>query len=354
MTKDILYPLRRLHGWIHDHWTTWKSLCLPFGKKAYIVGTPIHSNIGDSAIVLAEITFLQQCGFAVNQIKEITVPDYRTYKNHMNCVPTRNAHIFWHGGGNLGNQWMKEEMFRRQVMCEFPRNPILIFPQTIYYTPDAFGDAEQQKSIRVYNNRKGLLMVAREQQSYEIMRSLYPDTKTILVPDIVLSADMDVFGVSPRKREYILMCMRSDEERSMTDALRTSIDAQVGKVDIPVIYTDMHSDCAVTKTNRAECVQKKMEEFCGARLVITDRLHGMVFAAITGTPCVVFSNYNHKVRGTYEWIKHLPYVRFAESASDLQRNLPEMLLMQDCKYDNTPLMPYFEKLAEVVRNYVHN
>lgn len=354
MDKDILYPLRRLHGWLHDHWITWQSLCIPFGKKAYIVGTPTHTNLGDSAIVLAETAFLQQYGFAPNRIKELTMSDYDALKKYIKTVSAKNAFIFWPGGGNLGNQWMKEELFRRQVMREFPRNPILIFPQTIYYTPDAFGEAEQLKSIRVYNNRKSLLMVARERQSYEIMSSLYPDTNTVLVPDIVLSADMDVFGVSPRKREYILMCMRSDEERSMTDALRTSIDTRISKVELPVIYTDMHSDCAITKINRADCVKKKMEEFCGARLVITDRLHGMVFAAVTGTPCIVFSNYNHKVRGTYEWIKHLPYIRFAESVSDVQHNLPELLLMQDCKYDNTPLMPYFEKLAEVVRNYAHN
>lgn len=38
-------------------------------------------------------------------------------------------------------------------------------------------------------------------------------------------------------------------------------------------------------------------------MVITDRLHGMIFCYITNTPCLVFQNNIYKVRETYEWIK---------------------------------------------------
>ena len=62
-----------------------------------------------------------------------------------------------------------------------------------------------------------------------------------------------------------------------------------------------------------------MQEFCDAKLVITDRLHGMIFAAISETPCIVFSNYNHKVGGTYEWIKQLPYIRYVENMGEAKK-----------------------------------
>ena len=51
---------------------------------------------------------------------------------------------------------------------------------------------------------------------------------------------------------------------------------------------------------RKSVIVNKLKEFAGAQLVITDRLHGMVFCYLTNTPCIVFSNYNHKVLGTYE------------------------------------------------------
>ena len=45
----------------------------------------------------------------------------------------------------------------------------------------------------------------------------------------------------------------------------------------------------------------------------TDRLHGMIFAFITGTPAIVFSNNNHKIEGAYEWIKDCGYIYFIKN-----------------------------------------
>ena len=60
----------------------------------------------------------------------------------------------------------------------------------------------------------------------------------------------------------------------------------------------------------------KWEEFKHARLVITDRLHGMIFSAITGTPCVALNNSNGKVGFEYEWLKNLPYIGFVDDSTD--------------------------------------
>jgi pyruvyl transferase EpsI len=57
-------------------------------------------------------------------------------------------------------------------------------------------------------------------------------------------------------------------------------------------------------------VYGKLDEFAKSKLVITDRLHGMIFSAITGTPCIVFANSNGKVEAEYQWIQSLPYIRF--------------------------------------------
>ena len=92
-----------------------------------------------------------------------------------------------------------------------------------------------------------------------------------------------------------------------------------------------------------------MQEFCGAELLITDRLHGMVFAALTGTPCIVFSNYNHKVKGTYEWIKYLPYIRYVETQKEAISLIPDLMTMKNCQYDNAFLLQHFEILAKVVK-----
>lgn len=55
--------------------------------------------------------------------------------------------------------------------------------------------------------------------------------------------------------------------------------------------------------------------FKSAKLVITDRLHGMIFCYLTNTPCLVFQNNNHKVRETYEWIKGNKNITLVEEFS---------------------------------------
>jgi pyruvyl transferase EpsI len=252
----------------------------------------------------------------------------------------------------MGSQWKNEENFHRRVVQDFLHNPMVIFPQTIYYASDATDEAEESKPI--YTGHKNLTIVAREKVSLSILSDLYPGVAQLLTPDIVLSASMDTFGAKPQERSGVLLCMRSDEEKAVTDEERKKVEEAVQSSGEAVCYTDMYGHCRVTKENRMQCVKEKMEELASARVVITDRLHGMVLSAITGTPCIVFSNYNHKVRGTYEWIKYLPYIRYVETVEEAAELLPAMLKMGGQTYDNSPLMPCFEILAQVVRGYANN
>ena len=106
--------------------------------------------------------------------------------------------------------------------------------------------------------------------------------------------------------------------------------------------TDINND------NRKDCIRRKMQEFCRSELVITDRLHGMVFAAITDTPCIVFSNYNHKVEGVYQWIKHLPYIKYVNSIEEAEKYIPELLKMRYYKFDDEPLTVFFDKILMLI------
>lgn len=359
--KDIFFPLRRLHGYIHETIQRYKSnicmacyLLFPLGKKVLIPGTPEHQNLGDSAIVIAQMYFLEKCGIPTDRIKEITFSGYRQYAKLLCGLVNRNYLVTQLGGGNLGDQWLPEEQLHRDSLTDFPNSKVIIFPQTIYYTDAPLGQSEQQKSVSIYNGRKNLTMVAREQTSYEIMQKLYPVTPVLLTPDIVLSADASVFGVHRQKRKGVLLCFRSDAEQAMTPQERQEIENFLQNQNCTCRITDMYADVPVTKENRRVCVQKKFNAFASAELVITDRLHGMVFAAIAETPCIVFGNYNQKVEGTYEWIKYLPYIRFVKSTKEAEIAYAELKDMKNCKFDNAPLAPYFEKLAELVKKYAAN
>lgn len=315
--------------------------------EAYFIGTPEHSNIGDSAIALAELDFLECCGFNRNQIREITAREYEADRAVIKRHIAKDKPIFLIGGGNMGNQWMWEENIRRAILEDFPENPKVIFPQTVYYIPSPEGVVERQKSIPFYDVT-GLTLAARERISFDTMCGLYPKADTLLIPDIVLSAAADSFGAEKQVRQDVLLCMRSDAEKKLTDAQQAQIEEELNTFGLTCRVTDMHADKPVTKENRRDRVREKINEFTGARLVVTDRLHGMIFAAISETPCIAFGNYNHKVAGTYEWLRHLPYIKYVTSVEEMAEVMPELLKMENCHFDRDPLIPHFEKLAEVV------
>lgn len=362
--RDILYPLRKLYWWIFDirvawheqerRFRLWKYLNFPRERKVFLIGTPNHENLGDSAITLAQLQFLKDHGWSEDRIKEIPFDDYyRDWKLVNKWIPRGSvlAHL---GGGHMGNQWMDEERLHRGQIKLFPQSPSIIFPQTIYYTPDAAGQAEAQASVPIYNGREHLTLVAREEVSYALMRQLYPETAVLLTPDIVLSATMETFGAKPQNRKGVLLCLRSDAEKSLAGDAHLQIEALLKEKGLSFGYTDMYSPDRITPGTRREEVGRKMEELASAELVITDRLHGMVFCALTGTPCIVFSNYNHKVRGTYEWIRHLNYIRYVTSLSEVEGHLTELLAQGAGCFDPAPLAGRYDQLAEVVRNYAEN
>ena len=347
---------KKIHKRYSDYKVTRKLLDNLLNPKNNVIVpvTPEHTNLGDHAIVIAQMSFLTKCGYDHSRIKEITTSEYSKYSDHIKRKISKHSLIAQLGGGNMGNQWMMEERLHEDLVIGFSKNQEIIFPQTIYFTADEKGEKFKSETIPIYNGRSNLLMVAREKTSYDIMSTLYPDTERLLIPDIVLSTTPEVFGVAIEERKGIMLCMRSDAERSMADDDFYKILSYLNEKGLQYAQTDMHAEGAVSKDNRSECVRTKMMEFAKSEVVITDRLHGMIFAAITGTPCIVFSNYNHKVKGTYDWISYLPYIKYAESYDDMVRFLPELLKMKNCKFNNTPLLPYYEKLAEVVKNHAQN
>lgn len=93
-----------------------------------------------------------------------------------------DTRLILHGGGNMGDEWLKEEEDRRKIIKTFANNKMIIFPQTIHYQdPKKF-----LESVEFYAKFKNLTIVAREKKSFEILKNNYKN-EVILTPDIVLS-----------------------------------------------------------------------------------------------------------------------------------------------------------------------
>ena len=74
----------------------------------------------------------------------------------------------------------------------------------------------------------------------------------------------------------------------------------------------------------------------------------MIFCAITGTPCIVVNSRSPKVRGCYEWIRHLDYIRFIDDPAALAAEyatIPQTAHV----YDNSSLQHYYDELSNTMK-----
>ena len=88
------------------------------------------------------------------------------------------------------------------------------------------------------------------------------------------------------------------------------------------------------------------DKFLKAKVVITDRLHGMIFAAITSTPCIALGNYNHKIKSCSETLEHLGYIKYVDNVEDIEENIKYLMSNKFEKYDNKFALEQFEQIKE--------
>jgi len=309
-------------------------------KTVYLLMTPEHENIGDHAIAQAETEFLEQQGIDYVEVTGAQLEDVE----RLGLFSVFNGKpILMQGGGYLGTFWFWSEETVRRILEHNPDSPVVFLPNTIYYEPGEWGQSEFKKSIAIYGRHKNLHIYAREKTSYETMRQVYPNVK--LIPDMVFSMNR---YIESNRRSGCVICLRNDCERSRTEEQESVIRSQVAALfGENVRNSDMIAKGSIPVDQRENALQKKFAEFAGAQLVVTDRLHGMVFCAIVGTPCIVVNSKSPKVLGCYEWIRHLPYIRILDDVSrlaEVYRSIPEG---PHC-YDNSKLTSYYQELAEDV------
>lgn len=312
---------------------------LKLQKKIFILDACDHRNLGDQAILMAELQFLQD-HFKEYHIVSVGLGKFNDYVNIAAAYAGSEDIIVLHGGGNLGYEYKKAENTRRAIIERFPNNKIILFPQTMFFKNDEEGNRELQKSKNIYSKHKNLTLVARERTSYALMKQNFDKNKVLLTPDIVLYLNK---SMTSEVRQGALFCCRNDIEGLLSEQDKESILKQLQTNFTQVSITDTIGE------NNFGAVDKKFNEFKKSKLVITDRLHGMVFAAITGTPCIALSNYNYKVAGTYEWIKHLNYIKFTNNIEQIPSLMAELQTMKDTKYNNQFAIAYYQQLKDSIK-----
>ena len=345
--RDFLYPIRVLHGKLHQYTlerkclvTVRERICSVDRNAVLFVMTPTHGNLGDHAIAVAVSQMLKELNVTY---AEITADELKLMQKHNKMHIMNGYPILVNGGGNIGTLWMSVERMFRAVIRHCPDSPILCLPNTAFFDETEQGRHEYEQSRRIYRSHGALTICARERISYEVLSRLHDRVK--LIPDMALSLNECRPGV---QRKGCLLCLRSDREKTRDDHADELILEQTARLfGSNVINSDMNIGKPIPVGCRAAELSKKYDIFRSAELVITDRLHGMIFAAITGTPCIVINSKSPKVQGCYEWVRELGYIRFAEDASDITQEYHRIGKLENA-YSNDHLQQYYQELKSCI------
>ncbi|MFI0429075.1 polysaccharide pyruvyl transferase family protein [Mariniflexile sp. HMF6888] len=283
-------------------------------RRIFIFLAADYGNLGDVAITYAQHKFLN-IFFPECLVTEIPISKTLEGIAFVKKTIKPNDIITTVGGGNMGDLYASIELYRRLVIANFHKNQIISFPQTIDFKDDKKGIRALNKTVKTYSKHPNLTLIAREHKSFDFYTVNFPKNKIILTPDIVLSQNQ---SIPQTNRNGAIICLRNDKEKKLTNIQEVTLVNLLKNEFSTVTNRDTHiGGQGLGLKNRVGSLKLIWSDFKKSELVITDRLHGMIFCYITGTPALVFLNNNHKVKSSYFWINNAAHIKLVEDLSEI-------------------------------------
>lgn len=313
-------------------------------KNIFVFLGGFYQNLGDMAITYAQVEFLKKVYPNANVVAIPSTKTYEAVKTIKNYV-SKDDIITTIGGGNMSDMYQSLEDARLYVVKNFPDNKVISFPQTI----DFNNIKSLSASRKIYSKHKDITIFTRENNSFERAKKYFGDVNIKSCPDIVLSLNK----VEPVcERTDVVCCLRADKEQNLTDSERQQIINNIKNAFPNAQFTDTVDvslgDCIPERY--AQTLENFWNKLRKSRVVITDRLHCMIFCAITGTPCVVFDNSNRKISGVYnQWMSDISYIKlFSNDKRDLAISGAKKLYNTDFNITTFDFSDKFSELTNAV------
>lgn len=296
-----------------DRWSDYERLFEVGRRPAFILlNSPDYGNLGDHAIAYAERKLFERL-FPDVALIEISCEQYIRENLLLQNVIQQEDILLVNGGGYLGSLWLWLEDMTKNIIEQYKDNQILIFPQTIYFEDSCLGETEKQSLSEVLNSHKNLTIMLRDRRSFQTAQELLKDSvRRLLVPDIVLSLS--------RKQNCMrtgsLVCLRQDKESKGFDS--AAIEEILRQKGLEPEFFSTVSEDEIYLDNREIYLGQLWDKISRAELMVTDRLHAVIFCVITDTPCIALNNISGKVFELKHWLKNDSLVIFCEQTEQLE------------------------------------
>lgn len=306
------------------------------GKNCCLLDLPNYYNPGDQLIWEGEEQILKHLGVKVT---------YRASLHFFNPrMVKKGGCILLQGGGNFGDIYYKHQQFREYIVKQFPHHKIIILPVTIHFT----SQDKLLRSFKIFRNHTDLVICARDERSFKLLRSNFHKSKSYLLPDTACGILNMKKNLSTRKEGKLLFLSRTDKEKS---ARLTSLDfpdpnriiisdwPQFNQFNLIIHYAVLKTNVLILRIfqffgthwdsqfdiyglikihSKERQVNEAVDLLRNFNFIITSRLHGHILAILLGIRNIALDNSYGKNKDYYHtWSKNnSPLSSFASSLSE--------------------------------------
>ena len=292
---------------------------IPQGADVVFIDYAVYPNVGDLLISQSVEHF-----FRINKNKIVMSLCKQNYSYFSPFNLHESTILVFQGGGNLGDLFPSHETMRHSLLEKLPKQRAVILPQTVYFQ----NKQNMHAAARRYAANKNLTIIARDAVSEQIL-SKYFSNDVKCAPDTAHLLQ----GLLPRRHtcRETLYFLRSDQLPYSHDELRSlnrfqnqywcdwpeflskfeksAIKCSSKLLQVPSLARG-NIERRAWNIVRNYLTSKASKMFSSYSQVVTNRLHGLIFAIISDTPVdVVESGYGKTSAYVETWLSKMSSVR---------------------------------------------
>lgn len=283
-----------------------------------LLDLPYYDNIGDTLIWEGTREFLKTLPYKCLYYASKDSFRYRE-------LPPETI-ILLSGGGNFGDLYRQHSEFRRIVIESYPRNKVIILPQTIYYECQEL----IAKDAAFYAKYPNVTICAREQYSFDLLKKHFSNS-CLLLPDMAFFINLDKYKLG--KEEGKTLFLKRIDKEFVQDGHNVEIPKDAEVHDWPTYEQSFDkaerieklfyklwrlenifkfSEKSIARLNdwkrnyfyRRFYVQLGIDFLSPYTLIYTTRLHVMILGVLLNKKMHLINNSSGKVVNFYNtWLK---------------------------------------------------
>ena len=292
------------------------------GPQCVYVDLPYYANVGDVLIWEGTNQFFKRNHITVVYSGSWDTFDFRPIPEE---IP-----IVMQGGGNFGDIWEPPQQFRLSIIKRYPKNRIIILPQTVYY----YSEQRIKEDAIIFSSHSNLTICVRDTNSFNLVRKYFKNN-VICLPDMAFcipTKKIRKFGKKTKLGAYLFL-KRSDKEYKFS-RYETIIPTNVNVRDWPPLENEQSylrtMSCLIKRRRiltrlgisriidfyayyilRCRIMHEGVRFLSQYERVYTTRLHGAILAILLDKPCVLLNNSYGKNESFYNtWLSDVNEITF--------------------------------------------